>query len=181
MILLSDIMPVGKFLKPHGVNGEITALREYAPLDFSALSCIIVDIEGIFVPFYINAIRPKGNDSDLLTIDGICTQADTTLLTNKAIYALRSELQAEDENEAEDGIYAADLVGYQVWLDDADTDNALGQIVGVEDSTANFLLIVETPDGQTLLIPVADEFITDINPETKTIAMNLPEGLLEMQ
>lgn len=182
MIQSSDIEAVGKFLKPHGVNGEITVLRDFEGLDFSELSCIIVDIDGIFVPFFINGVRPKGAETDLLTIDGISDEVQAAGLTNKTVYALAEELP-EEERDGE-GFYASDLVGYHVFLtgSSADTDKTeLGKVVGLEDSTANFLLIVETPAGKTLLIPVAEEYIGAIDSDRKTIEMELPAGLLEMQ
>ena len=58
MISLSDIRPAGKFMKPHGVNGEIAVLRGNDILDFNDYSCVIVDVDGIFVPFFLNSARP---------------------------------------------------------------------------------------------------------------------------
>ena len=57
----------------------------------------------------------------------------------------------------------------------------LGTIVRVDDSTANFLFVVETPEGKEMLIPVVDEFITDISPDDRVLTVDLPQGMLEMQ
>ena len=51
----------------------------------------------------------------------------------------------------------------------------------VDDSTANFLFVVETPGGKEMLIPVVDEFITDISPDDRVLTVDLPQGMLEMQ
>lgn len=177
MIELSDIRPVGKFLKPHGVNGEISILRDFDDLDFNDHSCVIVDVDGIFVPFFLSAVRPKGAETDLVTIDGITDEYLASRLTNKTVYILNSEIRDEDNND-EDGFYADDFIGYKVLLEDG---NLLGEITGVEDSTANYLFVVETSDGRKLLIPVADEFIIGVNPELGELTMSLPEGLLDMQ
>jgi 16S rRNA processing protein RimM len=175
MITLASIQPVGKFLKPHGVNGEIAVLRDYDELDFEEFSCIVVDIDGIFVPFFINSVRSKGAETDLLSIDGIEDEVRAAGLSNKTVYVLKSEVQ--DAEEDGDGFYADDFIGYKV---DVDGVGVIGEITGIEDSTANYLFIVETADGKSQLIPVADEFITDIDQQTKTLVMDLPEGLLDM-
>ncbi len=178
MISVNDIQPVGKFLKPHGVNGEISILRDNDIVDFNDCSCIIVDVDGIFVPFFLNSVRPKGADTDLVTIDGITDDRQVTRFTNKTVYLLRSELPGEDDENEEDGFYAEDFVGYDVLITGKGN---IGKITGIEDSTANYLFIVKTPDGKNLLIPVADEFVTDVSPEQRSIEMDLPEGLIEIQ
>ncbi len=177
MISITDLKPVGKFLKPHGINGEISILRDDDLVDFSDCSCVVVDMDGIFVPFFLNSLRPKGAETDLVTIDGITDDRHVAALTNKTVYILRSEA-ADEEEDSEDGFYAEDFVGYDVIIKGTRT---AGKITGIEDSTANFLFIVETPEGKILLIPVADEFVTGIDPDRKSIEMDLPEGLVEIQ
>lgn len=184
MILEADLKAVGKFLKPHGVNGEINFYREFEDLDLESFSCLIVDIDGIFVPFFLTSVRPRGAETDLVAIDGIDDELHAARLTNKIAYVLRAEIQqmrkdaSDDENSAEDGFYADDFVGFKVVLA---SDQELGEITRIDDSTANYLFELETPQGAKLLIPIADEFITSIEPDKKIVEMDLPEGLLEMQ
>lgn len=176
MITLSDIQQVGKFLKPHGVNGEITLLRTMDDLELEDHSCLIVDIDGIYVPFFPTSVRPKGADTDLVMIDGIDNEQMASELTNKAAYVLKAELPTEDTDE---GImFADDFIGYEVILDSGEV---LGKICRIEDSTANYLFIVETPAGNNLLIPVADEFVIGVDSDKKELTLSLPEGLLDMQ
>lgn len=177
MIDKSDILAVGKFLKPHGVNGEISLFRDFDTLDLEDYSCVIVDIDGIFVPFFIDTVRPKGVHSDLLTISGIDSDDQVAMLTNKTAYVLKSEVPDQEKGEGDEGLYADDLIGYTVYLEDK---GLIGKIIGIEDSTANYLFIVETRGGDNLLIPVAEEFFTDIKPDKKEIVMSLPQGLLEL-
>lgn len=177
MIEQSQLTAVGKFLKPHGVNGEVTALRLSDDLDFGSLSCVVVDIDGIFVPFFIRSVRPKGAETDLLGIDGITDETHASRLVNKTIYALSRDLPEEEPDG--DGLFADELIGFEV--ENADSRELLGKVVDIDDSTANFLLIVETPSGARLLIPVAEEFIVDLDPQARHMSLSLPEGLLEMQ
>lgn len=178
MIDRADIRPVGKFLKPHGINGEITILRDFDSLDFNDYSCVIVEIDGIFVPFFINSVRPKGAETDLVRIDGISDERHVARLSNKTVYVLCSEIPDDDNDEDEDRLYADDFIGYKVIIDGI---GLFGKITGIDDSTANYLFIVETTDGKTLLIPVADEFVTEVKPDIKEISMCLPDGLLDIQ
>lgn len=184
MITEDQLKPVGVFLKPHGINGEIALQRDFDDIDFDEFRCIVVDVDGIFVPFFIDGVRPKGAETDLLSIDGIDNETQAARLTNKTVYLLRDELSAfrrkvaeESGDEEEEGFFADDLVGFAVRTDEG---TELGQIVSIDDSTANYLFVVETESGRNLLIPVAEEFIAGIDTERNILTLSLPEGLLEL-
>ena len=55
----------------------------------------------------------------------------------------------------------------------------IGEIVDIEDSTENALFIIKSGDN-VVYIPIADEMIEDVISDTKTIVMNLPEGILDL-
>lgn len=167
------LMPAGEFNKPHGIKGEISA--SFDPrVDVGALKCVVAEVNGLFVPFFIDAIRSRGADAVLLTIDGITDENEAKLLSRKPLYLLNGDaaLAADDED---DGFYAEDLVGFSA----LDEDGAvIGKIAGVDSTTANVLFVIDRPDGSEALVPVADEFIDGIDPESATITLRLPDGLL---
>lgn len=167
------LTPAGEFNKPHGIKGEISA--SFDPrVDVGALKCVVAEVNGLFVPFFIDAIRSRGADAVLLTIDGITDENEAKLLSRKPLYLLNGDaaLAADDED---DGFYAEDLVGFSA-LDEDGT--VIGKIAGVDSTTANVLFVIDRPDGSEALVPVADEFIDGIDPESATITLRLPDGLL---
>lgn len=173
MITRGILTPAGEFNKPHGIKGEISA--SFDPrVDVGALKCVVAEVNGLFVPFFIDAIRSRGVDAVLLTIDGITDENEAKLLSRKPLYLLNGDaaLAADDED---DGFYAEDLVGFSA----LDEDGAvIGKIAGVDSTTANVLFVIDRPDGSEALVPVADEFIDGIDPESATITLRLPDGLL---
>ncbi len=176
MITDDMITEIGRFGQPHGIKGELNAMLDVNPDD---VSCLICEINGIYVPFFVSSFRCRGPHSQLLTIDGIGNETEATLLKNHVIYGLNEEVQdnLEDNTESEPGFYAEDLIGYAI----ADEDRTLsGKIVDIEDSTDNVLFIAETPNGE-VLIPVADEFIAEIDTDNKIITFDLPEGMLNLK
>lgn len=178
MITLRQLTPVGKFLKPHGVSGEIGVLREPGTFEFDDLSCIIVEIDGIFVPFFLESVRQKGAETDLLKIEGIDTSDAAAQMTNRTVYALRKELIDRDsEDGEEDGFFADDFIGFKVLT----TDNEeLGIIDGIDSSTENYLFQVKTPSGAQMLIPVAEQFISAIDTDNRILVLDLPVGLTNL-
>lgn len=172
MILSESISAIGTLGKPHGIKGEIVATLD-CDIDVTALRCIILDIDGIYVPFFVSAVRPKSAESVLLTIDGVTDESQAAALSGKTLFALNEELGEED---SDGGFYVEDLVGYTLY----DTgDTRIGVIEDVEDSTANTLLMVRH-DGEIVYVPVAEELITGWDSENRTLTMNLPEGLLDI-
>ena len=173
MITRGMLTPAVEFNKPHGIKGEISA--SFDPrVDVGALKCVVAEVNGLFVPFFIDAIRSRGADAVLLTIDGITDENEAKLLSKKPLYLLNGDaaLAADDED---DGFYAEDLVGFSA----LDEDGAvIGKIAGVDSTTANVLFVIDRPDGSEALVPVADEFIDGIDPESATITLRLPDGLL---
>lgn len=181
MITRVELTEVGHTIKPHGINGEISTAID-TDVDFASLRCIVMDIDGIFVPFFIDSVRQRGSESVLMTIDGVTDEIEAKELCGKAVYALKndpaliSDRLDPDSDDSDEGFYAEDLIGFKVATD----DKTIGEITDVDSSTDNLLFIITDKDGNTSYVPVADEFITGIDTETHTITMSLPDGLLEL-
>lgn len=176
MIKDGELTPVGRTGKPHGISGELNLILT-ADVDLLSLRCVVMKIDNINVPFFLNSVRPKSSESVLVAIDGINDEKEAAELSNHDVYALTEELPDAGDDEDGDGFYAEDLVGFHV-MDG--TGATIGNITGVDDSTENILFEVERPDGSQILIPVADEFITDIDSDARSMVMSLPSGLLDL-
>lgn len=174
MITNSQISNIGKLVKPHGVNGEIVVTID-CDIDLSTVKCIIINIDGINIPFFISSIRPRGKESYLIMIDGINNETDAAMICGKALHVLNNEIE---DLEEEDGFYANDLIGYKVYL--SEPNSLIGEIIDIEDSTENALFIVKRSNNEIIYIPIVVDFIENISTETSTIIMNLPIGLLEL-
>lgn len=173
MIQRDLLEEIGRFNKPHGIRGEISATIE--DIDPDELPCIFVEIEGLFVPFFIESVRTKGSETYLLSIKGINNEADGLMLAGHTIYA-EAEVLGTADDEA-DGFYLSDLEGFALY----DGPDLVGTIEDFDDSTDNVLFIVRRLGAEkTLFVPAAEEMITDINNDSKTITMDLPVGLLDL-
>lgn len=180
MIKRSEITLIGKFHKTHALMGELNAVLDIDASFLDTIHPLIVDIDGIFVPFYCESVRQKGTFSSLIKIQGIDTEEDARSMVNKEIYALKKDVAAfeNEDNADEEGGYADDFIGFKI--EESDKGKVLGEITGVDLSTANALFIVETEGGEILYIPVAEEFINYIDEDEQVIGMTLPEGLTEI-
>ena len=74
-------------------------------------------------------------------------------------------------------MYAEDFIGYNIIVGD---NVLIGAIVDFDDTTDNALFIVKNQNDTEFFIPIADDFIVDIDIDNKIMTMNLPEGLLDL-
>ena len=171
MIRVDELTEIGSFFKPHGIKGEIAAAFDPG-IEPDELRCIVLEVDGIFVPFFIESSR--GTGKLLVKLEGIDNVEDASAFANRPIYALSSDIPHGDDED--DGVYLYDLIGYNLF----DGENYVGKISAIDDSTANVLMHVEAHDGSNVFIPFADEWIENLDTETKKITMNLPEGILNL-
>lgn len=176
MILRTDITEAGVFNKPHGIKGEISATLDF-DIDLTQVKCIVLNVDGIFVPFFIMSVRPKTSETVLITIDGIDSEQKARALTGSTFYVLDSDIQESDDADGEDGFYLSDLIGFTLVDSEYGT---VGEITDYNDATSNLLLIVTTTDNEDIYIPVADEYIDEVDTESHILHTTLPSGIIDL-
>lgn len=175
MIEKNQITAIGKFLKTHALKGELNAVFDLDADLIDTAAPLIIDVDGIFIPFYIGGLRPKGQFASLVKLDGIDSEEEARPFVNKTIWLLKKDLPQSDSDD--EGGYADDFIGYSV----SDTEaGIIGEIIDVDFSTQNTLFIVRTPLGNDVYIPVNEDFIISIDADTKEIITQLPEGLIDL-
>lgn len=177
MILQRDITQIGTIIKPHGIKGEISVQTDIEPECLADLSCIILDMDGIYVPFFIDTVRPKGASTALITINGIKDGQHAATLAGKDIFAQAVEIDSDD-TDSDDRIYVTDMHGYTISTIDGTT---IGTVTDIDISTANALFIISTPDGRTVLVPAAEDFMVSLDADAQNLTMDLPDGLIDQQ
>lgn len=178
MIREEEITPVGKLLKTHALKGELNMLLDIDPGYLEEGNPVILDMDGIYVPFYAESVRTKGSYSFLVKFDGIDSEIEAKKIVNKTVYALRDRLKDYMlENYDEEYALYDDLVGYTI--EEVD-DGVIGKVVDIDTNTENELFIVETPESNTVYIPLTEDFIEKIDEDSKIITMRLPDGLLDL-
>ena len=169
MIRQEEVYKIGKLGKAHGVKGEISFLFDDDVFDRTDADYLVLDMDGILVPFFIEEYRFKTDDNALMKFEGIDTQERARELTGCEVYFPRE--MTEDENEQ---LSWAAIVGFE--LVDVNTGKTAGRIASVDDATINILFELE--DGK--LIPASEELITQVDTKKQQIFIQLPEGILEL-
>jgi len=169
MIKEDEVYKIGHLGKVHGIKGEISFLFDDDVFDRVENDYIILSIDGILVPFFIEEYRLKSDTNALMKFEGVDTQERARELTGCDVFFPNSL------TDKGNGILSWNsLLGFTII--DATSDIVIGKISSIDDSTLNTLFELE--DGK--LIPASEELINDIDKEKKTITIYLPEGILEL-
>lgn len=169
MIRAEEVYKIGRLGKAHGVKGEVSFQFDDDIFDRVDADYLVLDIDGILVPFFMEEYRFRSDTVCLVKFSGIDTQQRAQELTGCDVFFPRALAEEGDEMPS-----LASLVGFEI-VNDADGE-AVGRIAAIDDSTVNILFELENGT----LIPASDELITDIDAERRTIKMNIPEGLLDI-
>ena len=173
MIKKESVYKIGKIGKPHGVDGELSFHFDDDVFDRTDADYLILDIDGILVPFFIDEYRFKNDETALVSFSDIDTQDHARELTGCDVYFPREHTDADSGS-----LTWAQIVGFAVV--DAASGKTVGEIHSVDDSTINTLFELVTPKGDDLLIPASDDLIVSVDAAGRKIEMALPEGLLDI-
>lgn len=176
MITREELIAIGHYNKPHGVAGELSATVDIEMDVLRELSCLVSEMDGIFVPFFVNSLRPKTSETVLLTIDGINSEQEAARLVNHDIFALKREYRQESIDADADGYPLDYFIGFE--LQDSD-GTRVGEIVQVDEQTENAIFVVEDGDSEVLL-PASDDLIVEFDLDKKVMVMDLPQGILDL-
>ena len=169
MIRKEDVFKIGRLGKSHGVKGDISFPFDDDVFDRVEADYLILDIDGILVPFFIEEYRFRNNTTAIIKFEGVDSQERARELTGCDVYFPR-----ELADSAEDGLSWSAIVGFDIL--EVKSGKVIGRIASIDDSTLNILFCLE--DGR--LIPATDDLITAIDQQARTITMHIPEGLLEL-
>jgi 16S rRNA processing protein RimM len=170
MIKKEEVYKIGRLGKAHGVKREVTFQFDDDVFDRVDADYLILDTDGILVPFFLEEYRFRSDTTAIVKFCDIETQDRARELTGCDVYFPLSLVPVEDDAP----LTYAFLVGFS--LIEAKSGKTIGTIATIDDQTANILFELE--DGT--LIPATDDLITFIDKDKRQITMQLPEGLLEL-
>lgn len=172
MIERSEVLRIGKLVKPHGVNGEMV-LTVPETLDWTDdLDCLVCSMDGILVPFFVESVREKGSTTILVKFEGYDTVESTARFMGVTVYMPLRYLAETEDDELEWGCFLD-------WKVVDAVAGPLGTIHAVDDSTPNILFLVKD-GGRERIIPANAEWITGVDRKNRTLKYKLPDGLAEL-
>lgn len=168
-----DLLLVGRVARAHGNRGEVIVNLEtdFAEQRFT-LGAVLFVGGASPVPRTITAVRFH-QGRPVIALEGVETMNDAEALAGSDLRMRASSLPPLPEGT----FYRHDLVGCQV----RDIqDRIIGTVTAVEGPMDRSHLVVQRPGGGEALIPLVAEICERVEPVTRRIVVNPPEGLIEL-
>ncbi len=154
------MLRIAKILKSNGTDGGLLiGLFDIDVEEIDLKEPVFIEFDGLPVPFFFQDIQAKGSSKAIVHLNDVLDLTDAEEMVGRDVWL-------EGETEDESGM---DIIGWTVLC----RGEKLGEVTDIEPIPGNFCIYV----GESLL-PLHEDFIISADPETRTLDLDLPEGLL---
>ena len=174
MIRPEEVFYIGRITKFRGICGELELNFTDDAFDRGDAEYLVFEIDGILIPFFWEEYKFKNDQTAIFKFEDIDNEVTAKKYVGVKVYYPLSCLE-EDDSEELSSIRA--VTGFHV----AEAQHGdLGVVTHVDDSSANVLFTIESPEGKEYIIPFHDDFLLDFDLKKRHLTLALPEGLLDL-
>jgi 16S rRNA processing protein RimM len=175
MIRDEDVFYIGKVSKWRGICGDVEILFTDDAFDRGEAEYLVLDMDGILVPFFWTEYRFKNDQTAIFHFENIESEHDAKRIMGAKVFYPKNALPADDE-DTELRSWKA-LTGFTVY--DAE-EKVLGIVEEVDDRNMNILLTIRNANDEAFLVPYHDDFLVEFSMTERSIVLDLPPGILEI-
>ena len=162
---------LGRITKIHGYEGSVVIRLEPAFIeDIPEMEAVFIESDGRPVPFFISETEYNGGDVVKMKFDGYQITEKVSEFVGCKVFLTKSAGRQSVQN-------IETLIGYRVLLKNK---QELGTIIDITRNQGQDLLSVMASGKREILIPLHEDFIIKADKRLKTITMDLPEGLIDL-
>jgi 16S rRNA processing protein RimM len=167
----TKLLTIGRIINTRGLQGElkIASQTDFPTLRYRKGNTVFLEKDGQYHPLVVKMAhhQPGLDFVQFKDFEDINLVKDWM---NLYLYAPKADLRLK-----KDHYYYEDLVGSKVI--ESDHHQPYGVVLAVERIANRVNLRIQKLDQTTMLIPFLDVFIREVNLETKTIVIQLIEGM----
>lgn len=167
-----DCTKIGKFVKTHGITGELTLILELG-LDIKWQGVFVfLEIDGGLVPFYIgeDGLRFKSNESAIIKFDYIDSQEKAKEIVNCELFVFTKDLTAKQEKQTK---------SYNNYTVFDKIQGHLGTVIEVNNFSGNKVITVLF-NSHEVMIPLSNDILQNVDREKRELHIISPKGLLDI-
>ncbi len=163
---------LGRITRIHGFEGAVAIRLEKAFIDnFPELESVFIETDGRPVPFFISEWEYPGGDILKLKFKGYNSFEKVNEFNGCRVFLTSSQGTDNPVQKTET------ISGFKVLSADK---RVIGTIKNVIQNPGQDLLSILTPENKEILIPLHEDLIIKVNRRSKTITMDLPDGLTDL-
>ena len=154
------MLQIAKILKSNGTDGGLLiGVRDIEVGQIDLQEPVFIEFDGLPVPFFIQDLQQRGTSKAIIHLNDITSLADAEEVVGRGLF-----IEGEWEEEEE-----MDFTGWTL----LNRGVQVGTVTGMEPIPGNLCLYV----GDAL-VPLHEDLIISADPATRTLNLDLPEGLL---
>lgn len=163
---------LGQIVKVANYDGTVTVKLSQQFTDIFRYSALLfIETEGKLVPFFVSEYEFSGTDTLRVQFNGYESDTKVSEFVGCSIY-LSSDPDGSHCSKEEDNIS-----GYTVFLKN---NKVIGTVTGMIENPGQWLLTIITQGGKEILVPYHDDLVINMDYREKTIVLDLPEGLTDI-
>ena len=97
MIQRDELIKIGIFNKPHGVQGELAFTFTDDIFDRCESPYVVCEIDGIFVPFFIEEYRFRSDTMALMKLEDVDSEEEARPFTNLDVYYPKAYITNDED------------------------------------------------------------------------------------
>lgn len=166
------MIKLGKIVAVHGLQGAVVLKHNIQETDWLNKDDVLhIELQrDSLIPHFVEQVKGAKAGECIVMLDDLNDADKAKRLIGKNVYA--DEEMLRNTNVDSPLLY----VGFNL-VDKS--KGSLGEITNVMQAGPQWIAQIMV-EGKEVLIPLADDFILDVNMKNKFIRMDLPDGLLEV-
>lgn len=168
-----DKLRVGVISSTHGIRGEVKVFPTTDdPARFKSLKKVILEAKRETLELTVERVK-FFKQFVIVKFKGIDDINDVEKYKGAELWVTREDAVPLEEGE----YFIADLIGLTVMTDEGEK---LGTLKDVLQTGANDVYEVTMSGGKTVLLPVIDECVLDVDLEKGEVLVHVMDGLLDL-
>ncbi len=168
-----DCFYVGTIVGKYSFKGELLIKTDSdTPEDYTRLESIFVELNTGLVPFFIEKCQLHKSALLRIKFDQVNNEQEAESLLKKEVYLPLSMLPTLEDTK----FYYHEVIGFEI----IEENQSIGTVINILDQGMQALFEIKKKDGNLSLIPIHDDLILEVNRDSKSIHVQLPEGLLDL-
>lgn len=161
---------LGKISRKHGYKGELNIKLDISSFSFlRKLDHAFVKIDNTLIPYFISSLRFKNNNVALVKFEDVNSENEASLMIGKKVYLPIEKLPEKERNR----------ISYLHFTVVDNTYGKIGKIIDIQNNQTQSLFVIAYQEKE-VLVPIVDQFITNIDLEKREIYIKTPPGLIDL-